>query len=118
MGKILFQANLINKSYRNRGSVERAHTQKKINTTVISWLRGFLGSHPNPINALNPLKKKILAYSAIKIMANPPEPYSILNPETSSDSPSEKSKGVRLVSARQETIQNIINIGAKTTKEI
>jgi len=30
-----------------------------------------------------------------------PPPYSTLKPETSSDSPSEKSKGVRLLSARQ-----------------
>ena len=48
--------------------------------------------------------KKILAYSAIKISANPTAPYSILNPETNSDSPSAKSKGVRLVSAKQEII--------------
>lgn len=41
----------------------------------------------------------ILAYSAIKISANDPLLYSVLNPETSSDSPSAKSKGVRLVSA-------------------
>ena len=47
----------------------------------------------------------ILAYSAIKIKANPSLPYSILNPDTSSDSPSAKSKGVRLVSARQEINQ-------------
>jgi hypothetical protein len=49
--------------------------------------------------------KKILAYSAIKINANPTLPYSILNPETNSDSPSAKSKGVRLVSATQEINQ-------------
>jgi predicted protein tyrosine phosphatase len=41
----------------------------------------------------------MLAYSAIKIRAKPPLLYSTLNPETSSDSPSAKSKGVRLVSA-------------------
>ena len=49
--------------------------------------------------------KIILAYSAIKINANPTLPYSILNPDTSSDSPSAKSKGVRLVSATQEISQ-------------
>ena len=48
------------------------------------------------------LKKKILPYSAIKIKANKPDPYSMLNPDTNSDSPSEKSNGVRLVSAIQE----------------
>ena len=41
------------------------------------------------------LIKRILAYSAKKFKANPPAPYSTLNPETSSDSPSAKSKGVR-----------------------
>jgi len=49
--------------------------------------------------------KIILAYSAIKIKANPTLPYSILKPDTSSDSPSAKSKGVRLVSAIQEMSQ-------------
>ena len=51
------------------------------------------------------LIKIILAYSAIKIKANPTLPYSILNPDTNSDSPSAKSKGVRLVSATQEINQ-------------
>lgn len=45
---------------------------------------------------------KIFAYSAIKIKENPTEPYSTLNPETSSDSPSAKSNGVRFVSARRQ----------------
>jgi hypothetical protein len=58
----------------------------------------------NIINKINKINK-ILAYSARKISANPPAPYSILNPETNSDSPSAKSKGVRLVSAKQEIIQ-------------
>jgi hypothetical protein len=49
----------------------------------------------------------ILAYSAMKITANPTPPYSILNPETSSDSPSAKSNGVRLVSARHEINQTM-----------
>ena len=38
--------------------------------------------------------------------ANKNLPYSILNPDTSSDSPSEKSKGVRLVSATHLTNHN------------
>ena len=41
----------------------------------------------------------MLAYSAKKNMANGPAAYSTLNPETSSDSPS---NGARLVSARVE----------------
>ena len=44
----------------------------------------------------------MLAYSAKKNMANGPAAYSTLNPETNSDSPSVKSKGARLVSARVE----------------
>lgn len=39
-------------------------------------------------------------YSAIKIKVKVPALYSVLNPETSSDSPSAKSKGVRFVSAK------------------
>ena len=40
-----------------------------------------------------------------KLKQTPPPPYSTLKPETSSDSPSPKSKGVRLVSAKQEINQ-------------
>lgn len=46
-------------------------------------------------------------YSAMKNRANGPAAYSVLNPETSSDSPSVRSKGVRLVSASVE-INHII----------
>jgi hypothetical protein len=60
------------------------------------------------------LIKIILAYSAIKIKAKPTLPYSILNPETNSDSPSAKSKGVRFVSAIQEISQiPVIGINIK-----
>lgn len=43
---------------------------------------------------------KIFAYSAIKNNANIPLLYSTLKPDTSSDSPSTRSNGVRLVSAK------------------
>lgn len=46
----------------------------------------------------------------MKINANPNLPYSILKPDTSSDSPSAKSNGVRLVSAKHE-INQIPTIG-------
>jgi hypothetical protein len=62
-------------------------------------------SQPRKITQNNILINKILAYSAIKINANPPLLYSTLNPETNSDSPSAKSKGVRFVSAKQEANQ-------------
>lgn len=58
------------------------------------------------------LKKRIIEYSAIKIKVNPMAPYSILNPDTNSDSPSEKSKGVRLLSATQEIIHKTHSRGA------
>lgn len=44
-------------------------------------------------------------YSPIKINEKNPPPYSVLNPETNSDSPSEKSKGDRLHSAKHEITQ-------------
>lgn len=46
--------------------------------------------------------RRMLAYSAKKNKANGPPAYSTLNPETSSDSPSVRSKGARLVSASVE----------------
>lgn len=45
---------------------------------------------------------RILAYSARKNSANGPPAYSTLNPDTSSDSPSVRSKGARFVSASVE----------------
>ena len=51
--------------------------------------------------------KIILVYSPINKRANSPEPNSTLNPETSSDSPSAKSKGLRLVSATEEIHQSL-----------
>lgn len=45
---------------------------------------------------------RMLAYSARKNKAKGPPAYSTLKPETSSDSPSVRSKGARLVSARVE----------------
>jgi len=53
---------------------------------------------------------RMLVYSAIKIRANIPALYSTLNPDTSSDSPSAKSNGVRLVSAKL-VINHIMNRG-------
>lgn len=48
------------------------------------------------------LINRIMVYSAMKIIAKVLALYSMLNPETSSDSPSAKSNGVRFVSARIE----------------
>lgn len=53
---------------------------------------------------------RILVYSARKSRAKGPAENSRLNPETSSDSPSVKSKGDRLVSAKVE-VNHIIARG-------
>lgn len=46
--------------------------------------------------------RRMFAYSARKNSAKGPAAYSTLKPETSSDSPSVRSKGARLVSAKVE----------------
>lgn len=63
------------------------------------------------IMAVSSLIPRILVYSAIKISANSPLLYSTLNPDTNSDSPSAKSNGVRLVSARL-VMNHRINMGS------
>lgn len=105
-GKKLFHVSLISRSYRNRGKVARAHRKKNAKIIVlITMARGdkeFKNlSPPKKRMALINLINKILIYSAIKRSAKAPLLYSILNPETSSDSPSAKSKGARLVSASE-----------------
>ena len=50
----------------------------------------------------------MLAYSARKNIAKGPAAYSTLNPETSSDSPSVRSKGARFVSASVEIYHIIV----------
>lgn len=59
----------------------------------------------------------ILIYSDIKIKINDILLNSILNPETNSDSPSEKSKGDRFISAKK-LINNKINIKNKKKKNL
>jgi len=51
----------------------------------------------------------------MKIKAKVAPLYSVLNPETNSDSPSAKSKGVRLVSAKV-VVNQIRNKGGKIKK--
>lgn len=65
---------------------------------------GIFGMCAAPINstAESVFISKMLAYSARKNSAKGPPAYSTLNPDTSSDSPSVKSKGARFVSASVE----------------
>lgn len=82
----------------------RIHTQIETRADVITEIKKkFLKTQKMTLESI--LKNKMLPYSAIKIIANPPAPYSTLNPDTNSLSPSEKSKGVRLVSASLEITQ-------------
>lgn len=77
-----------------------------------------LNSFRLKIKEIHKLENKIIiAYSLKKIKTNPMEEYSILNPETNSDSPSEKSKGVRFVSAISMTNNNTTSIGINKKNE-
>lgn len=79
----------------------RTHTQTKTSLQVTSTNLGLIALLVVNIKANKADIKKILPYSAINSKAKLTLPYSILNPETSSDSPSAKSKGVRFVSASE-----------------
>lgn len=103
-GKKIFHVRAISLSYRMRGYAPRA----QINSTLIivltiinqrSFIKGLIFTGINSA-VINRLIAIMFIYSAIKIRAKVPALYSVLNPDTSSDSPSVKSKGVRFVSAK------------------
>lgn len=73
-----------------------------INVVVVS--RGITMSKDVPRNRVadRVFIRRIFAYSAKKNSAKGPPAYSTLKPETSSDSPSVRSKGARFVSASVE----------------
>ena len=90
----------------------RAHSHRKVKVTIKKKQLKAVADFPR-INEVRSLMNKILIYSDIKMKAKGKAMYSVLNPETSSDSPSAKSKGVRLVSAKQDIIQRRANIGIR-----
>lgn len=101
-GRAVFHDIFIRLSYRRRGILTRTHTYKKhINNTL-----GKFNPPPKKIRVVIILRRIIIPYSVIKIRANAPPLYSILNPDTISDSPSDISKGVRLDSAIHKVTQN------------
>ena len=105
-GRNDFQVKFISISYRIRGRVLRIQMAEKAKnrispTSIRSLIRRSLNVEKNKTPE-SILMNRIFVYSAINKRANPPALYSILNPDTSSDSPSDRSKGVRLVSARVE----------------
>jgi hypothetical protein len=85
---------------------------RRVSEINIKLLITVNGKLPTIIVAVIILMAKILVYSAIKISANTPLLYSTLNPDTSSDSPSAKSNGVRLVSAKFVINHRKVIIGA------
>jgi len=113
-GKIIFQHKFIKKSYRNRGSLPRTHIiQNNIRKTQV---RVHKISENRNMKTVKTDINIIIMYSAMKNLPNKRLLYSVLNPETSSDSPSEKSKGVRFNSAIKE-ITHIKKIGDITIKK-
>jgi len=114
-GKNRFHVRAIKWSYRIRGSAARIHTNVVARSIVFITSRIFsigVRGINTPVKKTTEIKliARMLAYSAIKIIANMAPLYSMLNPETSSDSPSAKSNGVRFVSARL-VINHVINRG-------
>lgn len=59
-------------------------------------------NEPKKIIVVKAFMRIMFIYSAMKNRANGPAAYSTLKPETSSDSPSVRSNGARLVSASVE----------------
>lgn len=94
-----------------RGKVARTqiNNEAKITVNAINKANDIneLKEDVMKILEVNNLIIKIDVYSAMKINAKPPLLYSVLNPDTSSDSPSAKSNGVRLVSASNVVNQTI-----------
>lgn len=79
-----------------------------LNTNIDLFSARGLDSLPKNRTADVILMNRMFVYSAMKIRANSPLLYSVLNPDTSSDSPSAKSNGDRFVSAK--VVVNHINI--------
>jgi hypothetical protein len=103
-----------------RGRVARTHTNSVANIMVFVIRNMFdrIGKYPVKKIEVNSLIIKIFVYSAIKIRANRPPLYSVLNPDTNSDSPSAKSNGERFVSARLVMNQKMNIIGIKISGQL
>lgn len=100
-GRKDFHVRAINLSYRMRGRVARTQIKRIERRRVNEGKsRGANNKGEKKIVEVTAHIIRIFTYSAINSSANKFAPNSTLNPETSSDSPSAKSKGVRLVSAR------------------
>jgi len=109
-GRKHFHVRYISISYRIRGRVPRTKTNSAATATVLKISdRVELSGVCIRITDVIILINKIFIYSAMKIRAKVLLLYSVLNPDTSSDSPSAKSNGVRFVSARADVNHIIIS---------
>jgi len=86
---------------RNHNDNVENYNEPKQNKNIKKKFSKVSHLYPNKIKPLKNTKKIIIPYSQIKIKEKSPPPYSTLKPDTNSDSPSEKSKGVRFLSAKQ-----------------
>src|SRR6516164_3119994 len=109
IGRTNFHAKFINWSWRRRGRVPRIQMKTPIETNSfpknqihdgINWRNSRGAVHP-PRKSVDPKPEteNIATYSPRKKRANLKPEYSVWYPATSSDSPSGRSKGERLVSA-------------------
>jgi hypothetical protein len=97
-------------SYRIRGCLPRTKTNSAAISVVFSIsIKFVLSGVCNKIVEVIILMNRMFMYSAMKISANALLLYSVLNPDTNSDSPSAKSNGVRFVSARDEMNHMILS---------
>jgi len=124
-GRKFFQIRCISWSYRKRGyeaRTQRKTTDKRaafvIRLVAVSSGRVGMCRAPRKRIAERVFIRRMFAYSARKNRAKGPPAYSTLNPETSSDSPSVRSKGARLVSARVEMYHMAASGHAGTASQI
>lgn len=106
-GRKFFQVRCMSWSYRNRGKEARTQRKTMERRAALSIIteavrRGWWKVVPKNSTAERVFMRRMFEYSARKNNAKGPPAYSTLKPETSSDSPSVRSKGARFVSASVE----------------
>lgn len=110
IGRKHFHVRYISMSYRIRGCLPRTSTNRVATRVVFTISMKFvLSGVCSRIVDVTSLINRMFIYSAMKISAKALLLYSVLNPDTSSDSPSAKSNGVRLVSANDEMNHMILS---------
>lgn len=114
-GRYCFHRRCISWSYRNRGYEARVHKNSVVSIMVFAIMFrvnscGFIIPGFRNMIVDKVFISRMLVYSAKNSSANGPAENSTLNPDTNSDSPSVRSNGDRLVSAKVE-VNHIIASG-------